>query len=244
MKVKLNLFFTLRINYALKGVHLFIYLLAIWGLILKNKFNKSSIGAWSNQQKIVILSHSKIWMIEDFQTDNFFNGNITEIPLQHYSQKEAITFKNDTVVEVESYRIADFKTVPSAYEGHYLHSKVETVVEEQTVSLKPGDLIIPTNQRYSRFIHSVLQPKTEDSYFAWNFFDSYVQQKEYFSAYVFEDRAAEILRGDPALKLAFEEKKRLDDKFRDSSWEQLYYIYRNSSNFEPSWHRLPVYQLY
>ena len=152
--------------------------------------------------------------------------------------------KNDTIIEVESYRIADFKTVPSAYEGHYLHSKVETVVEEQTVSLKPGDLIIPTNQRYSRFIHSVLQPKTEDSYFAWNFFDSYVQQKEYFSAYVFEDRAAEILRGDPALKLAFEEKKRLDDKFRDSSWEQLYYIYRNSSNFEPSWHRLPVYQLY
>jgi len=152
--------------------------------------------------------------------------------------------KRDTVLTVQITRIISFNSTSNPYEGHYLHSKVETVVEEQTVRLKPGDLIIPADQRYSRFIHSVLQPKTEDSYFAWNFFDSYVQQKEYFSAYVFEDRAAEILRNDPALKLAFEEKKRLDEKFRDSSWEQLYYIYRNSSNFEPSWHRLPVYQLY
>ena len=59
----------------------------------------------NNQQKIVILSHSKIWMIEDFQTDNFFNGNITEIPLQHYSQKEAITFKNDTVVWIADEKV-------------------------------------------------------------------------------------------------------------------------------------------
>lgn len=149
----------------------------------------------------------------------------------------------DTVVKVMITRVISFNSSSNPYEGHYLHSKVQTVLEEQEVRLKPGDVWISTDQKNSTFLHAVLQPKAEDSYFAWNFFDSYVQQKEYFSAYVFEDRAAEILRNDPALKLAFEEKKRMDEKFRDSSWEQLYYIYRNSSNFEPSWHRLPVYQI-
>ncbi len=160
------------------------------------------------------------------------------------NQVEFSRVAKDTTLMLFITRIISFNSTSNPYEGHYLHSKVETVIEEQLVRLKPGDVIIPANQRISRFIHSVLQPETEDSYFAWNFFDSYVQQKEYFSSYVFEDRAAEILRNDPALKLAFEEKKRLDEKFRDSSWEQLYYIYINSSNFEPSWHRLPVYQLY
>ena len=149
----------------------------------------------------------------------------------------------DTMIKAMITRIISFNSSSNPYEGHYLHSKVQTVTEEQLVRLKPGDMWISADQPLEHFIHAVLQPKAEDSYFAWNFFDSYVQQKEYFSAYVFEDRAAEILRNDPALKLAFEEKKRLDEKFRDSSWEQLYYIYRNSSNFEPSWHRLPVYQI-
>jgi hypothetical protein len=157
---------------------------------------------------------------------------------------EMTRIDKDSLVNLSITRIISFNSSSNPYEGHYLHSKVEAVVEEQLVRLKPGDVLVSSEQRHANFIHTVLQPKTEDSYFAWNFFDSYVQQKEYFSAYVFEDRAAELLRNDPALKLAFEEKKRLDEKFRDSSWEQLYYIYRNSSNFEPSWHRLPVYQLY
>jgi AraC-like DNA-binding protein len=46
-------FIPLRLNYALKGIHLFLYLLAIWGLILTNKYKKPSNAAWGNQQKIV-----------------------------------------------------------------------------------------------------------------------------------------------------------------------------------------------
>jgi hypothetical protein len=71
-----------------------------------------------------------------------------------------------------------------------------------------------------------------------------VQQKEYFSAYVFEDRAAQLLAENPDLKKRFEERLTSDEKFKNSTWEQLYFIYRNSPNFEPSWHRLPVYQLF
>ena len=43
-----------------------------------------------------------------------------------------------------------------------------------------------------------------DSYLSWGFFDIIFQQKEYFSAYVFEDRAMEMLAEDSALAEEFE----------------------------------------
>ena len=152
-------------------------------------------------------------------------------------------YEADTAMKVWITRVISFKSTSNPYEGHYLHHDVETVLEEQTVQIKKGDVLIHAHQQPA-FLHSVLQPEAEDSFFAWNFFDSYVQQKEYFSAYVFEDRAKEILTENPDLKKAFEEKLKNDESFRNSTWEQLYFIYRNSPNFEPSWHRLPVYQIF
>ena len=81
----------------------------------------------------------------------------------------------------------------------------------------------------------------EDSYFSWNFFDSYLQQKEYFSAYVFVDKIDEILTSNPTLKSAFETRKLEDLDFRNSETMQLHYLYQNSPYFELSYMRLPVY---
>lgn len=48
-----------------------------------------------DEKKVVILSHDKIWLFEDFKEDGFLNGKIVELTLDHYSQKEAISFKDD-----------------------------------------------------------------------------------------------------------------------------------------------------
>jgi hypothetical protein len=110
------------------------------------------------------------------------------------------------------------------------------------VSLKKGDLIVSSRQRGSRFIHSVLYPKCEDSYFSWNFFDSYLQQKEYFSSYVFVDKIEHILYYDPALREEFNKKKSLDEGFRNSEREQLNFIYKRSNYFEEKTFKvLPVF---
>jgi AraC-like DNA-binding protein len=50
---RLNTFLPLRINYALKGLHFLIYLLAIWSLILRTKFKKSTLNEYPKQVKIV-----------------------------------------------------------------------------------------------------------------------------------------------------------------------------------------------
>lgn len=48
--------------------------------------------------KFVLLSHSKIWLFEDFKDDDFLNGKITQLELNHYSKKEAVCFKDNNEI--------------------------------------------------------------------------------------------------------------------------------------------------
>ena len=50
---KFNTLVPLRINYAIKGLHFLLYLLAIWALILNTKIKKSPLKLEQNQIKIV-----------------------------------------------------------------------------------------------------------------------------------------------------------------------------------------------
>ena len=45
--------------------------------------------------KFGLLSHSKIWLFENYTNDDITTGKMTELDLKHYSQKEAICFKNN-----------------------------------------------------------------------------------------------------------------------------------------------------
>lgn len=45
--------------------------------------------------KFVLLSHSKLWLFENYSKDDITNGKMTEFNLNHYSQKEAVCFKNN-----------------------------------------------------------------------------------------------------------------------------------------------------
>jgi hypothetical protein len=157
---------------------------------------------------------------------------------------EMKTLRQDSLIDVTYFRVKDYKNGTKPYEGHFLHKEMNIEEQNAKIQLKKGDILIPTNQLSRKFICAVLEPEAEDSYFAWNFFDSYLQEKEYFSDYVFEDLAVEILDQSSELRTLFEEKKKTDAKFAASQWEQLYFIYQNSSYFEPSFMRLPVFKLY
>jgi hypothetical protein len=148
----------------------------------------------------------------------------------------------DTVIQLGSVRIDNYETVKKPYEGHYLHSDVSSNISLSVVKFKKGDILIPTQQRNKRFLVSLMESKSEDSYFNWNFFDSYIQQKEYFSPYVFEDQAVEILKNNLPLKEEFEAKKKRDPEFAKSEWNQLYFIYSRSKYFEPSLNLLPIFE--
>jgi hypothetical protein len=134
----------------------------------------------------------------------------------------------DTLIEVESYTIQDFKTVNQPYEGHYLHYDIKVESNQTTRRFHKGDLMVSTHQPALRYILETLEPAAEDSFFAWNFFDSILQGKEGYSAYVFDELASELLDRDPVLKAQFNEKKQSDSIFAEDGSAQLKYIYENS----------------
>lgn len=88
-----------------------------------------------------------------------------------------------------------------------------------------------------------MEPEAVDSFFNWNYFDAILQQKEYFSAYVFEDMAKEILNQNPELKVEFERKKNQDKSFSDNGAAQLDWIYKHSVYYEKAHMHYPVYRI-
>lgn len=72
------------------------------------EFNTCAITAASitkDEKKVALLSHSKVWLFEDFQDDHFFEGKITELNLNHYSQKEAMTFKDNSTLLIADEKV-------------------------------------------------------------------------------------------------------------------------------------------
>ena len=149
----------------------------------------------------------------------------------------------DISLDVEMYYIADYKTSPRPYEGHYIHSNVKLTPVKQQVNFYAGDYVLYVNQPENRYIVETLEPQGVDSFFAWNFFDSILGQKEHFSAYVFEDEATALLKNDPALKKQFEEAKIENPELARSASASLDWIYKHSVYYEKTHLRYPVGRL-
>jgi hypothetical protein len=153
------------------------------------------------------------------------------------------TLKEEKKLRVKAQVVRSFDAISKPYEGHYMHPSKEIERVEQWITFRSGDVLISTKQIGGQFLHSVLQPEAEDSYFTWNYFDSYLQEKEYFSNYVFKDKIKEILQNNPELQKAYETKRQNDTDFANSEWQQLYFLYQNSVYFEPSYMMLPIFEL-
>lgn len=73
-----------------------------------DSYNHSAITSATispDASKVVLLTHDKIILLENFKEDNFLKGKQSQLKLGHFSQKEAVCFKNN-----ETLIIADEKT--------------------------------------------------------------------------------------------------------------------------------------
>jgi hypothetical protein len=88
--------------------------------------------------------------------------------LEYYGsiKSNEITFTRlakDTLIEVESYKIADYKTSSAPYEGHYIHR--DTKLVSKTGFRQRG---IRYRDKRVKYLLETLEPK-ESILFNWNF---------------------------------------------------------------------------
>jgi hypothetical protein len=165
------------------------------------------------------------------------------IELLKLNKVEMQQLKKDSTLEVEVYYIDDYKTSARQYEMHHPNSEVKIRTGLQQMKFSKGDYYIPMNQSANRFLVETLEPQAEDSYFAWNFFDAILGQKEGYSGYSFEDIAATHLKTNPDLKNRLEQRRITDTVFAKSANAQLNFVFQNSPYFEPVNMRYPVYRV-
>ena len=146
-------------------------------------------------------------------------------------------------ITVEVYKIEDYKTSPRAYEGHHLNNRVKVSTSTAVMHFRKGDYLIPMNQVANRYLVEVLEPQGDDSFFAWNFFDAILGQKEEFSDYVFEEKAEKYLQDHPDLKTQLDSQRASDSAFAKNGEAQLDFVYKHSPYYEPDHMRYPVYRI-
>lgn len=70
----------------------------------------------------------------------------------------------DTLIEVESYKIADYKTSSAPYEGHYIHRDTKLVSKTEKLAFAKGDYVVETRQKGVKYLLETLEPEGIDSF--------------------------------------------------------------------------------
>ena len=156
---------------------------------------------------------------------------------------EMTMIDKDTSITGTGMYITGFDNGKKPYEGHYLHKEVTVRDSIITMEFNKGDYVISSQQKGWRYVLNVLEPESDDSFFAWNFYDEVLQQKEWYSTYVFEPYAQKMLETDVELKIRYDYKLENDPQFENGQY-RLYWLYTQSPFYEKEHNRLPLLKLY
>lgn len=145
-----------------------------------------------------------------------------------------------TSIKVESYKFSDVKWRNSPYEGRHMVRDFEykNITEER--EYPAGSVVVDMNQRTARIIAHILEPKAQDSFIQWGFFNAIFEQKEYSETYVMEKMAREMLEENPELRKRFEQKKNEDPGFAQSQWDMLNWFYKQTPYWDEKKNVYPV----
>lgn len=150
---------------------------------------------------------------------------------------------SDTVVLASVTTVESFRSAGKPYEGHHPLTVDSVSSTMLPVQLYAGDWLIPSDQEAKRYLVEVLDPMAHDAMLVWNFFDAALQRKEYYSGYVFEDTAEDMLDADPALRSRFEAAKSAHPGWAENPGLALRWLYEESPHNEGTVNRYPVFKL-
>mgnify|MGYP000011431915 CR=1 FL=1 len=152
--------------------------------------------------------------------------------------------EQDSAVDATVYKIDKFETRKSPYEGHYHHYNTRVKSEKKKIGIRANEYFyVSCEQRAKRLIVEMLEPEGPDSYFNWNFFDEILQQKEWFSAYVFDEEASHMLEND-SIHEAYKAFVAQNAELKDNAYLKLYYLYQHSDHYESDRHMTyPVFRV-
>lgn len=149
------------------------------------------------------------------------------------------TIAEARTVDVEMLRL------PQAQAGAPFEGRTRvTAGEPQSVRreewMPPGSIRVPTDQPLGDLVMILLEPQSEDSLFAWGFFNEILSRVEYLEAYALAPMADQMLANDPALRAAFEARLAADPAFAADPDARLAWFYERSPYYDQRYQLYPV----
>ena len=148
-------------------------------------------------------------------------------------------WKNSPAKTLKIFRATKTKLSPNSFEGHQT-LMVEGEWKEEEVILPQYMIFVPINQSKARLILQLFEPKSQDSFLAWGFFNLAFERKEYMEDYVTEDVAIAMLKT-PKIKSEFENQLQ-DEQFAKSPKNRFEFFYKKHPSWDDRFNRYPVFK--
>ncbi|HWU15468.1 MAG TPA: M14 family metallopeptidase [Caulobacter sp.] len=143
-------------------------------------------------------------------------------------------------VSVDMIRFTAPKLANHASEGHVEIAAGPVTHETRTVAWPAGSVRIPTDQPLGELATLLLEPESDESFFAWGMFPEVLQRVEYIEGYAIAPLAEKMLAADPKLKAAFEARLAADPKFAADPDARLAWFYQRTPYYDDHYKLYPV----
>lgn len=131
-------------------------------------------------------------------------------------------------VHAGGYQLDHPRWADAPFEGHLMLRDVAAMSVRREVTLPPGSVIVPMDQRAANVAIALLEPQAPDSLLAWGELDAIFEPKEYGEPRVLEQLARDMLAKDPALRADFQHRLASDAAFAASPRARLEFFFERS----------------
>ncbi|MEP6467253.1 MAG: M14 family metallopeptidase [Parafilimonas sp.] len=158
------------------------------------------------------------------------------IKMSTSTQPQEITVE---MYRIDKYKFEDENHIVQPFEGRMqVNATTKTEIRKQL--FPAGSVYISTDQPLGDLAIVLLEPKSQDSFFSWGFFNSIFQRTEYIEGYIMEPTAKKMLDESPALQKEFEDKKANDKDFANNPDAILTWFYSKTKFYDDRYLLYPV----
>jgi len=143
-------------------------------------------------------------------------------------------------VSVGMIRFEAPKLAARANEGHVEITAGPVIHETRTVTWPAGSVRVPVDQPLGEMVTLLLEPQSDESFFAWGMFSEVLQRVEYIEGYAIAPLAEKMLAADPTLKPAFEARLAADPRFAADPDARLAWFYARTPYYDDHYKLYPV----
>ncbi|MBU1345467.1 MAG: M14 family metallopeptidase [Alphaproteobacteria bacterium] len=178
------------------------------------------------------LRRPTAYWVPAYRTDLIERLRITGLSME--------TLDAPRTVQVEMLRLIDPTIATRANEGHLQMSVKEVQTERRDWTWAPGSVRVPTDQPLGDIAVLMLEPQSQESFFAWGLFAEVTSRVEYIEGYAIAPLAEAMMAADLALKSEFEAKLAADPAFAANGDARLAWFYQRTPFYDDRYRLYPV----